>query len=144
MADVFGRAAINIVQPITADNALIDWGGVVTNCQQVSISAAQPINRRHTIGNRKAVIWSGQMAGQINIARIMTVDVTDLYSAPGFSVCDPGTISVTFGDCGESGGGAITYTATGCLVSNLGVQAEAEGLQVVDNVTIEFLQLFFS
>ena len=52
--------------------------------------------------------------------------------------------SISFGGCGGSGGGGLTYTATGVLVANMGVQAEAEGLQVVDNVTLEFMQLFTS
>ena len=144
MADIFGRQAVQLSTPITADNAVIDWGGVQTNVQQISITAGQPINRRHTIGNKKAVMWAGQGAGQVNIGRIMTTDATDLYTSPGWSQCKPGSISISFGGCGRSGGGGLTNTATGVLVANMGVQAEAEGLQVVDNVTLEFMQLFTS
>jgi hypothetical protein len=140
MADLFGYKDQDIATPITADKCTINWGGIVTGAVQISINYAQQINRRRTIGNRVAAIWATMPVGQITIARLLTTNSSELFSSPGWKACEPGTL--TFAMAGGCGGGAsTTLTATGCIVTQFQVQAEAEGLTVMDNVTIEFLQL---
>jgi hypothetical protein len=142
MADIFGRNAQNLRTPLTADQCLINWGGIITNAIQVSISYGQPVNKRRTIGNLDAVIFAGMPSGQINITQLMTTDFSGLFSSPGWQACNPGTLTLTLnGGCAGSTGGGLTLTATGCIVSNFNVQAEAESLTVIDNVVIDFLQL---
>jgi len=138
--DLFGYNNHDIRTPITADKCTIDWGGPVTGAVQISISYAQQINRRRTIGNRNAVIWGTMPVGQITIARLLTTDASELFSAPGWEACNPGELSFQLaGGC--SGTTATTLKANGCIVTQFQVQAEAEGLTVMDNVVIEFLQL---
>lgn len=141
MADLFGYENQNIKTPLTADKATITWGGIVTGAIQVQISYAQQIQRRRTIGNKDAVIYAAMPTGQITIARLMTTDSSGLFSGPGWKACEPGTITLTLGGGCGGGGGGPTFTAKGCVVSQFSVQAEAEGLTVMDNVVIEFLQL---
>lgn len=138
MADLFGFDYHNIATPLTADKATIQWGGVVTGAIQISVSYAQQINRRRTIGNKDAVIFASMPNGQITIQRLLTNNASGLYASPGWSACNPGSISVSFGSCK---GGGTSFTAVGCVVSQFQVQAEAESLTVMDNVVIEFLQL---
>jgi len=138
MADLFGFDSHNIATPLTADKATIQWGGIVTGAIQVQVSYSQQINRRRTIGNKDAVIYASMPNGQITIQRLLTSDANGLYSAPGWSACNPGSVSVSLGSCQ---GGGSSFTATGCVVSQFQVQAEAESLTVMDNVVIEFLQL---
>jgi hypothetical protein len=137
--DVFGQNQQSIEAPITADNGILNWGGIVTDATNISIGVAQPITRRRTIGNQKAVIYAGQPAGSINIARLLTDDATTLFSRPGWNVCNPGSITVSFGSC--DGGAGISVLASGCVVSQYSLAGEAEGKTVIDSVTIEFLQL---
>jgi hypothetical protein len=160
MADLYGFDNQTIKTPLTADKATITWQGVsgeiITGAVQVSISYAQAINRRRSIGNKDAIIWSAMPSGQITIQRLLTIDSNGLFSARGWKSCDPGTITLTLGGgacdsatqtasgstaVGATSKAAITYTATGCIVSQFNVQAEAESLTVMDNVVIEFLQL---
>lgn len=138
--DVFGFSGQTIATPLTADKARLIWGALVTGAIQVAISYAQQVNRRRTIGNKNAVIWAAMPSGQITVQRLLTTDSSALFSAPGWQACNPGTITLELaGGC--DGGAANTFTATGCIVSQFSVQAEAESLTVMDNVTIEFLQL---
>lgn len=140
MADLFGFGDQNIKTPLTADKATLNWGGIVTGAVQVSISYAQQVQRRRSIGNKDAIIWSTMPQGQVTIARLLTTDAGQLFSAPGWKACEPGEITLTLGG-GCDGAQAFTLTAKGCIVSQFQIQAEAEGLTVMDNVVIEFMQL---
>ena len=140
--DLFGRNVPSTDnKPLTADAATIDWGGELLGAVQVSIQYAQQINRRRTIGNKSAVIWASMPQGQITIQRLMVSTAADIFTKEGFDVCkDPAKITLKLSSaCG--GGAGPTYTATGCIVSQYQVSAEAESLTVVDNVVIEFLNL---
>lgn len=138
MADLYGYENQSIKTPLTADRATIQWGGIVTGAIDVTVTYAQQITRKRTIGNKDAIIHGSMPTGQISIRRLLTADAGALFGSPGFRACDPGTITVTLGGCTGNG---PSFTATGCVVSQYSVQAEAEGLTVMDNVTIEFLQL---
>lgn len=139
MADLFGFANQTIKTPFTADKATIQWGGIVTGAVQVAVSYAQQVNRRRTIGNRDAVIFASQPNGNVNIQRLVTNNSSALFSAPGWNACNPGTITLSLAGCQRSGGSR--FTATGCVVSQFSVTAEAESLTIMDNVVVEFLQL---
>jgi len=140
MADLFGFTSQTIKTPFTADKATIQWGSVVTGATQVTVSYAQQVNRRRTIGNRDTVIFASQPNGNINIQRLVTNNSSQLFKSPGWSACTPGTITLTLGGC-PNDGGTSTYTATGCVVSQFSITAEAESLSIMDNVVVEFLQL---
>ena len=138
--DVFGFTGQQIGTPLTADKATLIWGTIVTGALQVSFSYAQQVNRRRTIGNASAIIWASMPSGQITIQRLLTTDSSGLFSSPGWQACLPGRVDLQLaGGCDRAPAG--TYTATGCIVSQFSIQAEAESLTVMDNVTIEFLQL---
>ena len=140
MADLYGFGDQNIKTPLTADKATINWGGIVTGAVQIAVSYAQQVQRRRTIGIKDAVIYASMPSGQVTIQRLLTTDATGLFSSPGWKACEPGTITLTLGG-GCAGGGGPSFTATGCVVSQFQVSAEAESLTVMDNVVIEFLQL---
>jgi hypothetical protein len=143
MADLFQRQDSTIKTPVTADNCVITWGGNIAAAMQVQISYQQQIQRRRTIGNQHALIYATYPVGQITIARLIADGAADIFSAEGWSVCTPGQITFAMhggngSSCSSSG---YSLTAKGCIVSQFSVQAEAEGLTVVDNITIEFLEL---
>lgn len=137
MADLFGRDNPGIAKPVTADKCTISWGGTITAAIQVSIAYNQQINRRRTIGNKAAIIWATMPSGQVTIQRLLTDSAAELFGKPGWNACEPGEISLALSGCG----GGPTYQASGCVVSQYQVSAEAESLTVMDNVVIDFLQL---
>jgi hypothetical protein len=144
MADLFSRNNSTIQKPVTADNCKITWDGEVHAAVQVQISYQQQVQRRRTIGNQDAIIYATYPIGQITIARLISDGAGDLFSKPGWSACKPGTITFAMSggngntDCSVTG---YSLTAKGCVVTQYSLSAEAEGLTVVDNVTIEFLEL---
>ena len=143
MADVFGRNQQNIQAPITADRGIIDWGGgMVTSCTNISIGVAVPVQMRHTIGNQQSVIYAGQPSGTITINELLAENAGDLFGRPGWNVCQPTSITVSFASC--SAGEGISLRADGCVVTQYSLRAEAEGLTVLDAVTIQFLQLTYT
>jgi len=144
--DIFGRTPGAPKIPFTADKATIDWGGPITTAMNVNITYSQTVQRRRTIGNKDTVIFASMPVGQITIARLLTDDATTLFASPGWNVCTgPATIKVTFrGGCSDQASAStkeMTLTAIGCIVSQFSISAEAEGLTVVDQVMIDFLQL---
>lgn len=148
MSDIFKRQPIDTKSPITGDMCLIEWESVLTTATNLSLTYQQPITRRRTLGTNgktTAVIYSGQPVGQISIARLFADTTEDIFNKPGWNPCSGlATIRISFtGDssidgCDTKGG---IYTASGCIVTSYSLSAEAEGLTVVDNINIEFLQL---
>jgi len=139
--DVFRRTAQIPAVPLTADRATINWDGIIAAALNFNVQYAQGVNRYRTIGNQEAVILTTQPQGSINIQRIITETAADIFSKTGWNSCDPATITFTLGSCQDDGTGTQSFTATGCVVSTYQLQGEAEGLTIIDNITIEFLQL---
>jgi hypothetical protein len=137
MADLFKREAATYKAPITADKVKINWGGIVTAGIQVQIAYAQQVSRRRSIGNQDMVIFASYPVGQITIARMICDGAGDIFDKPGWDHCEPGTISINQEGCGSG----FTLTAKNCVVSQYTLSAEAEGLTVIDNIVIEFLEL---
>ena len=138
----------------------------VTGATNLTISYQQQVIRRRTLatanGQPVAVIYPSQPTGSIQIQRLfadlsqqlgsggatgLASDSTgSIFGYPGWNICNgTATITVTFdgasayANCSTSTGG---YRMTGALVTGYNISAEAEGLTVVDNVSIEFLQMF--
>jgi hypothetical protein len=143
MADLFQRQDSTIKTPVTADNCLITWDGAIAAAMQVQISYQQQVQRRRTIGNQNAIIYATYPVGQITIARLIADGASDLFGKTGWSACTPGqlTFAMSGGQGASCAAQGYSLTAKGCVVSQFSVQAEAEGLTVVDNITIEFLEL---
>lgn len=138
MADLFGYSQAGPNVPLTADVSTINWGGVVTAAVRTTVTYAQQVNRRRTIGNKEAAIWGSSPQGNIQIERILTASVAQLLAAPGWKAGSPGTATI---NVAGRGGGNLSLTAIGCVVSNYNVSLEAESLTCVDNVTVDFLSL---
>lgn len=138
---------------------------VVTGATNINISYQQQVVRRRTLatagGSPLAVIYPTQPMGSIQIQRLFAdlsqqlgggatgfqaSSVHDIFDLPGWNICK-GTaeLAVTFDgasaypDCTTKAPG---YRMTGAVVTGYNISAEAEGLTVVDNVSIEFLQMF--
>ena len=148
--DIFGRTLQSIQDPITADKCTINWGGIVTGAINLNLSYSQGITRRHTIGNQAAVIYASQPVGSIQISQLLIADGKSLFDNPGWVACQVGNgggvITINFaGGCGDNGvAGGLSLTCRGVIVGTFNISAEAEGLTVMDNVGIEFLQLINS
>lgn len=147
--DIFGKKAINLnFSPVTADLVEIQFDGkLLSTAINFSLSYAQSVNRRHSIGNRDAIIYPSQPVGQISIQRMLTADLKELMSGKIWKACDNGgTISFALktGCIGTNVNKVATYTCTGCVATQYQLNGEAEGLSIVDGVTIEFMQLFMS
>lgn len=136
MADLFGFTDVNPKAPVTADRCIISFNGPIATALQVQISYQQQINRRRTIGNKEALLWGSQPQGQATIQRMILEGGS--YGGAGWSACSPATVTFELGGC-KGGGGK--FTATGAVVSQFSVSAEAESLTVMDNVVIDFMQL---
>jgi hypothetical protein len=150
MAELFHYRTQDIVRPLTADRAELKWGAdVITSATNVTIQYQQQINRRRVIGGQVAVRWGSQPTGTLTCQRILTTNPAQLFSSEIWNQCsdNPPKMELTLGKgCGEDGVGekVIKYEMTGAVVSQYQVQAEAEGLTVIDNVVVEFMQLIQS
>jgi len=138
---------------------------VILGVTNINISYQQQVVRRRTLaapsGSPIAVIYPTQPVGSIQIQRLYadlssqvdpnqtkssTTGFHDIFDLAGWNVCR-GTAELTINFRGSSAYdgcavGAPGYRATGAIVTSYNISAEAEGLTVVDNVSIEFLQLF--
>ena len=156
--DIFNRAKLNIEKPITADMVMLHWssastpaGVIVAQATNFTLQYQQPVNRRWTLGGAGAntcVIYPGRPIGSIQIQRLFVDQGEELFTLDGFDPCgSTATITVSLdgtgalNDCGASAG---IYTARGAIVTSYGFTAEAEGLTVVDNINVEFMQLDWS
>jgi hypothetical protein len=149
--DIFGRTPPSIKTPITADRCIITWDNkTVTQAIQFQMSYGQSVTRRRTIGSNDAVVYGSQPSGQATMARLyVSGDSAALFSTDSWTCGGTGIVTFATGACDSqqgptaSGGnaGGDTFTARGCMVSQFSISAQAEDLTVVDNVTIEFLQL---
>ncbi len=138
MADMFGREPVQLKQPITADKCEITWDGdVVGQAIQFSLEYSQQMTRRRSIGSKDAIVYGSQPVGRASMARLYTADGPK--SAGDSWSCKTGNMTFTMGGC--EGAGGKTYHATGCVVTSFQIQASAEDLSVMDNITIEFLEL---
>ena len=137
MADLFKHQQATAVAPFTTDKCAIEWGGPVWAANQVSVSYTQQVQRRRTIGNSNVMLWANLPSGQITIARMMGENSKEIYGKDGWNMCKPTDITLETKGCK----GSVKFTAKDCLVVNYQIQLETEGLTVIDNLTIEFLEL---
>jgi hypothetical protein len=143
MADLFGRDPVKQLDAVTADRCTLTWDGkVIAEAMQVSISYNQSVSRRRTIGGKSAVIYGSQPMGQASIALMVTTDGNDIFGTDSWKGCQGGT--VMFATKGCKGATSTNYTANGCVVTGYSIQASAEDLTVVQNITIDFLELVAS
>ena len=163
MADIFSRAPLNIEKPITADQVLILWGAndnsssgtIVTQATNFQMQYQQQVTRRWTLGGgpqaNTCVIYPGRPIGTIRIQRLFVDQTEAIFTYPGWDPCGPpaslhiqlGGTSVGGFDptCNYTGG---TYIASGAFATSYGLSAEADGLTIIDDVNIEFMQLSYS
>ena len=151
--------------PASATGGAVAPGKVLTGATNVSISYQQQVIRRRTLatagGSPLAVIYPSQPIGSIQVQRLFAdlsqqlgggatgyaaSSTHDLFDLPGWNICN-GTASITVKFDGESAYANCAtknpgYRMTGAVVTGYNISAEAEGLTVVDNVSIEFLQMF--
>jgi hypothetical protein len=148
MADLYGKGDFVLKHPITADQVNIQWDGDVGQANTFNVQYQQNVTRRYTIGKAQnyAAIIPGRPIGSIQIGRLFIADTGSIFQKAGWNVCaGPATITWTFGrlistdQCANDTTG--TYTATGCYVTSYNFQTNADTLDVIDNITIEFLQL---
>lgn len=158
-SDIYGRKMITPIKPITADMCTIVWGtestvdgtgeSVFSGATNISISYQQQVIRRRTLGSRNgqpvAVIYPTQPMGTMTMQRLFVETPAGIFSLPGWNIC-AGTAYMdvrfngasAYADCALSYGG---YHISGATVTGYSISAEAEGLTIVDNINVEFLQL---
>ena len=88
-----------------------------------------------------AVIYGSQPIGQISINRLVADSSYDILSGATFQGCGQnGSVELVLtGNC--PGAESVTFKCTGCIASQFSLSIESEGLTVMDNIVIEFLQM---
>jgi len=154
--DTFGKRIQSTVQGVTADNAVINWGGVMVSAVNIQIGYQRGTNHYRSVGGARAVIVTTMPTGSISMGRVVTEDAAELFTRPGWDGCIPGEITLTLNGCTGSTvdaagnatqlnpGTVLKFTAVGCMVNSYSISTEGEGLMVMDNVAISFLQLIRS
>lgn len=143
MADIFNRKIAKIETPFTADACMVKVdGSEALFGVQVQCTYSQQIQRRRSIGNNSAVIYGSQPIGQISINRLVVKDAYSILNGKTFQGCgQDGKVELVLkGNCPGSAG-QVTFKCTGCIASQFSISIEAEGLTVMDNIVIEFLQM---
>lgn len=146
MSEIFGSQSVNTQEPLTADKATLTWGGkLITGAVNISIQYARQVQRRRTIGNKDAIIYATLPVGNISISQLFTNDIKSLFSLSGWEDCGIAPANyITLrlnGGCSDDRFEGITFRCSGIKVSQLSIQSEAEGVVVIGNVGIEFVQL---
>lgn len=144
MPDIFNKPDYTMKNPFTADACVVRIDGKdASYAVNVQVQYNQSITRRRTIGGEQhtAVIYGSLPNGQISIQRLGIKDAASIIGGDTFKGCGQGgTVTIELGgNCPEAG--SLTYTCTGCIASSYGLSIEAEGLTVMDNVTIDFIQM---
>lgn len=147
--DIFGKAEFKILHPVTADQMRIQWGDdYVTQATNVQIQYQQQVTRKYTLGSpqNQAMVIPGRPIGTISIGRLFAAEDQDIFSLPGWDVCDnPATLYLQFLPTESTTKECITsnlvYIVTGAYVTGYSLQGNADDLQVIDSISIEFLQL---
>ena len=161
MSDIYQRNPITMLTPITADMVTINWApssqsttpgdGEVMYATQLSIQYNQPVNRRWTLGagaKNLCVIYPGRPLGSIQIQRLFADTNLDVFGLAGWGTCkdwaditiDLSGASSSISEKCEGMDGGI-FTCKSAIVTSYGLTAEAEGLTVMDNINIEFMQM---
>lgn len=141
--DIFQFGKQDIKAPYTADRAILKWDNKEINAAiNVQISYQQQINRRRVIGNKWSVRWGTQPQGQLTCQRILVEGDADIYKGDIWNQCKVSEqmLEVTLNNCEKQQG--PTFKCSGPIVTQLQVTVEAESLTCLDNVVIEFMQLF--
>lgn len=157
--DIFGKKQQEITVPFTADRALLLINDQpIAGANNVSITYAQPIIKRRTLGNKYAIQYSGQPDGQISVAELVAFKTIPGASETGWppfgtgiwTTCDysdPKSREIKFeiqgGPCtlGEEPTDIYAFIATGCTITNYVITAEAESVSISHGVQISFMQL---
>lgn len=169
--DIFNRKLINLKAPLTADTCQIRWskGGafgnsgsashmLIGNAVNITISYQQGVTRRRALGVSEsgplAVVYPTMPLGSFSMQRFLAEGtVMDIFGLDGFSSCNgTGQIEVSFSgsgsniyssdaNCSNIVKPSLRYLMHGVVVTGYNAAAEAEGLTVVDGLTVEFLQL---
>ena len=149
MADIFFKGPYDIKTPITADKVQILWDGKsFGSATNVSITYSSQVTRKYSLGTAGpsvATVYPGRPIGQMTIGHLFIEGGTaQLVRLKGFDVCG-GTTNITLSMGGGCTGGAPgTYTVKGAYVISYSLQADADSLLVMDNLTVEFLELDFA
>jgi hypothetical protein len=165
--ELFGRQPMQPIRPITADMTTITWGPdqsgldgdnrateVVTGAVNINISYQQGVVRRRTLstanGRPIAAIYPTQPVGSIAIQRLFAEfpggGTHQIFDYPGWNICR-GTAGISlqfngtsaYRDCNRPNSG---FYMTGATVVGYNIAAEAEGLTIMDNLSVEFIQMF--
>jgi hypothetical protein len=143
MADIFNKPDYTMENPFTADACIVSIdGNPASYAVNVQVQYMQQVTRRRTIGGRNtAVIYGSMPNGQIQIQRLaIPAAMAVIGSSDTFKGCGQGgKVDITL--AGNCGAGGTTFTCKGCIVSSYGLTIEAEGLTVMDNITIDFIQM---
>lgn len=133
---------------------------ILTGATNVTISYQQQVTRRRTLasaaGKPLAVIYPSQPIGSIQIQRLFADfagagvsnagGTHDLFQFAGWNIC-VGTagIDVTFDGATAYAGCSLKnpgFRISGATVTGYNITAEAEGLTIIDNISVEFMQMF--
>lgn len=168
--DLYGRKLVDTgyMKPITADMATLVWAtdgalntsstadspGILTGATNVNISYQQGVTRRYTLGTRGgrplAVIYPTRPVGTLAISKLFVgPDPGKLFALPGWNICE-GTAIITvrfdgtsaYDNCSSASGKTFGgFQLLGATVTGYNIGFESEGLTVVDNISVEFLQM---
>lgn len=151
--DIYGKPQFSLNHPITADQIYIQWEGTdggfhdLFQATNVQLQYQQQVTRRYTLSSaqNQAAIIPGRPIGTLTMGRLFVSNQQDIFATlKGWNVClDPAIIHVNLSganasDCKKSNG---AYKLSGAYVTSYSFQGNADDLQIIDNITVEFLQL---
>ena len=146
--DIFGKPNFTQVYPVTADQVQLIWSGnSVMQATNVQIQYQQNVTRRYTLSSpqNQASIIPGRPIGTLTMGRLFVTAEQNLFKLPGWNVCQPPATIIIACHAANTGSCSVTspveYTLYGAYVTGYSFSANADDLQVIDNITVEFLQM---
>jgi len=159
MADIYGKnTEFGKTSILTADvMSIIVEGGLGKDAtgfliQNVTVQYNQPLNRIYEIGSNKVYFAPGRSIGSMQLGRIIGQNTiskvlgptgTKLWTTQDITAGDR---HITLKGTSTFGGGCavtVEYKISGAVVESYGFAADANGLLVQENVTIQFASLNF-
>jgi hypothetical protein len=149
MTDIFGlKTEFGDTQILTADFLTLRVGGTDTTrkgflVQNVTLQYNQPLNRVYEVGTGLVYFAPGRAIGTMQLGRIigdrplsgMIPEAQGIWTAR-----EKGNRTVTLKSTGTV---PMTISISGAVIESYGFAADANGLLVQENVTIQFASLTF-
>jgi len=148
MANIFGRTDPTLGGVFTADMVQVFLGGGLgpTLMQSFGLQFSQPIARIYEVGGPNMYYVVGRAQGGSQVGRVVGPNnlIASFYAQFG-DACNAANNTITFvaspstcafNTSSANAGAGVTYSAGLCVLSNFGLQTQAQDMLISENLQL--------